>query len=122
MWKTQKIYLVTILTIIWLVRIFQHLEVFHELLEVGGKVLQKETVVVLLLHQTNLVAYCHTSSLTYLPKYPNYSDLLLILDLPPRQLSVGKLNQHVEQRPQVVVASCNIFPQNQHPHNKKCSD
>ena len=104
-----------------------HLEMLHKLLKVRWKVLQQQTVVVLLLHQTNLVAYCHTSSLTYLPKYPNYSDLLLILDLPPRQLSVGKLNQHVEQRPQVIVASCNILPQNhhlqnQHPHNKKCSD
>ena len=42
------------LTIIWFVRIFQHLEVFHELLEVGGKVFEKEAVVVLLLHQTDL--------------------------------------------------------------------
>ena len=55
--EDTKIYLVTILTIIWLVRIFQHLEVFHELLEVGGKVFQKETVVVLLLHQPHLFTH-----------------------------------------------------------------
>lgn len=34
---------------------------------------------------------------------PNCAYLLLVLDLPPRQLPVDELHQHVEQRPQVVV-------------------
>ena len=42
------------LTIVWLVRIFEHLEVFHELLEVRGEVFEEEPVVVLLLHQADL--------------------------------------------------------------------
>ena len=41
-------------------------------------------------------------------KFQGKSDLFLILDLPPWQLSIGKLNQHVEQRPQVIVPSCQI--------------
>ena len=35
----------------------------------------------------------------------NHVDLLLVFDLPPGQLPVGKLDQHVEQGPQVVVAT-----------------
>ena len=56
LWRTKKLcfQLSQQLTIIWFVCIFQHLEMFHELLEVGGKMFQKEAVVVLLLHQTDL--------------------------------------------------------------------
>ena len=32
------------------------------------------------------------------------SNLLLVLDLPPGQLTVRKLDQHVEQRPEIVVS------------------
>ena len=43
-----------VLTIIWFIGVFEHLEMFHELLEVAGEMFQQQTVVVLLLHQTNL--------------------------------------------------------------------
>ena len=39
----------------------------------------------------------------------NHVDLLLVFDLPPGQLPVGKLDQHVEQGPQVVVATWQVF-------------
>ena len=42
------------LTIIWFIGIFEHLEMFHELLEVGGEMFQQQPMVVLLFHQTNL--------------------------------------------------------------------
>ena len=42
------------LTIIRFIGIFEHLEMFHELLEVGGEMFQQQAVVVLLFHQTNL--------------------------------------------------------------------
>ena len=37
------------------------------------------------------------------------ANLLLVLDLPPGKLTVGKLHQHVEQRPKIIVATWNIL-------------
>lgn len=66
------------------VRIVQLLNMLQERLQIGRQMLQQQPMVVLLLHQT---------------------DLLLVLDLAPRQLPVDELHQHVEQRPQIIVTS-----------------
>ena len=56
----------------------------EERLELDGEVLEEVVVVVLLLH---------------------YPDLLLLFDLTPRKLADEKLDEHVKQRPQIVVST-----------------
>lgn len=81
--KTSEVIKITH-RIVRLVRVFQALDVVQELLQVGRQVFQQQPVVVLLLHEPNL---------------------LLVFHFPPGKLPVHELHQHVEQAPQVVVAA-----------------
>ena len=60
------------------------LYVLEEELELAGQVLEELRVIVLVLHEAHL---------------------LLVLDLAPRQLTGEELDDHVEERPEVVVAA-----------------
>ena len=55
------------------------------------------------------MSVCQSACLRYLVSISTavYDEgyLFLVLDFPPGQLSVGELDHHVEERPQVVVAT-----------------
>lgn len=70
--------------VIRFVGIFEALDVVEELLKVGRQVFQQQSVVIFLFHQ---------------------SHLFFVLHLPPGQLPIDELHQHVEQAPEIIVST-----------------
>ena len=70
--------------VVWRVIVRQRLDVFEEDTKLGRQVLEEGGVVLLVLHDAHL---------------------LLVLHLAPRQLAGHELDEHVEERPQVIVSA-----------------